>query len=213
MLGLAVFGVPMAILSGLIRLCMGSPVLHRVMRPGLNGEPFVLYKFRTMKDLADAAGRPLPDKDRITSLGRILRKTSVDELPQLFNVLLGDMSLVGPRPLRTEYLQLYTRHQARRHEVKPGITGLAQIRGRNKLSWEERFALDVWYVDHANLVLDLRILLQTVVKVIGRKSINPDGDLDVPSFSGSPSTNQPQFELHGVPSGLLSKSLPTDIDS
>jgi len=188
--GLAVFALPMAIVAGLIRLYMGSPVLYRVMRPGLHAELFLLYKFRTMRDLVDAAGRPVSDKARITPLGRVLRKTSLDELPQLVNVLKGDMSLVGPRPLKVEYLKLYTKHQARRHEVKPGITGLAQIKGRNTLSWDERFALDVWYVDHASLILDLRILLQTVVNVVRCDSVSPDGDLDVPSFSGSVSTAQ-----------------------
>jgi sugar transferase EpsL len=183
--GLAIFGVPMAIIAGLIRLRMGSPVLYRVIRPGLHAEPFLLHKFRTMRDLMDAAGRSLSDKERITPLGRILRKTSLDELPQLVNVLNGDMSLVGPRPLNIEYLSLYTPQQARRHQVKPGITGLAQIKGRNTLSWEERFALDVWYVDHANLLLDLRILLQTLVNVLRRDGVSPDGDLDVPSFTGS----------------------------
>jgi lipopolysaccharide/colanic/teichoic acid biosynthesis glycosyltransferase len=185
-LGLAVFGLPMAIVTGLIRLRMRSPVLYRVIRPGLHAKPFLLYKFRTMRDLVDAAGRSLSDKERITPLGRILRETSLDELPQLFNVLNGDMSLVGPRPLKIEYLKLYTPQQARRHEVKPGITGLAQVKGRNTLSWDEKFALDVWYVDHhASLALDLRILLQTVVNVLKRDSISPDGDLDVPSFTGN----------------------------
>lgn len=183
--GLAVFGLPMAIVAGLIRLRMGSPVLYRVIRPGLHAEPFLLHKFRTMRDLIDAAGRSLSDKERITPLGRMLRKTSLDELPQLVNVLNGDMSLVGPRPLNIEYLSLYTPQQARRHQVKPGITGLAQIKGRNTLSWEERFALDVWYVDHANLALDLRILLHTFVNVLRRDGVSPDGDLDVPSFTGS----------------------------
>ena len=184
-LGLAAFGLPMVITAALIRLRMGSPVLYRVTRPGLNAEPFLLYKFRTMRDLVDPAGRPLSDKERITRLGRFLRKTSLDELPQLINVLNGEMSLIGPRPLRIEYLNLYTPQQARRHEVKPGITGVAQIKGRNMLSWEERFALDVWYVDHASLILDLRILLQTVLIVLRRESVSPDGDLDVPSFTGS----------------------------
>jgi len=183
--GFAAFGLPMAIVAGLIRLRMGSPVLYRVIRPGLHAEPFLLYKFRTMRHRVDPAGMSLSDKERITPLGRILRKTSLDELPQLFNVLNGDMSLVGPRPLKIEYLNLYTPQQARRHEVKPGITGLAQIKGRNTLRWDERFALDVWYVDHARLVLDLRILLQTVVNVLRRDSISPEGDLDVPSFTGS----------------------------
>ena len=197
-LGLAVFGVPMVIVAGLLRLRMGSPVLYRVMRPGLHAEPFLLHKFRTMRDLIDTEGRSLSDKERITPLGRFLRKTSLDELPQLVNVLNGEMSLVGPRPLKIEYLELYTPQQARRHEAKPGITGLAQINGRNTLSWDERFALDVWYVDHASLALDLRILLQTVVNVLKRDSVSSDGDLDVPSFTGSLSPNQAQ---RGLPSG------------
>ena len=184
-LGLAVFGIPMAIMAGVIRLRMGPPVLYRVMRPGLHAEPFLLHKFRTMRDLIDTKGKSLSDKERITPLGRVLRKTSLDELPQLFNVLNADMSLVGPRPLKIEYLKLYAPQQARRHEVKPGITGLAQVKGRNTLSWDEKFALDVWYVDHASLALDLRILLQTVVNVLTRDSISPDGDLDVPSFTRS----------------------------
>lgn len=175
----------MAILAGLIRFRMGSPVLYRVIRPGLNTEPFLVYKFRTMRDLVDGAWRPLSDKERVTPLGRFLRKTSLDELPQLLNVLFGEMSLVGPRPLKVEYLKLYTPQQARRHQVRPGITGLAQISGRNTLSWDERFALDIWYVDHASLALDLRILLQTVIHLLRRDSVSPDGDLDVPSFTGS----------------------------
>ena len=137
---------------------MGRPILFRARRPGLRAKTFTLRKFRTMRDLADPAGKALPDKARITPLGRVLRRSSIDELPQLLNVLKGDMSLVGPRPLKIEYLPLYTPRQARRHEVKPGITGLAQINGRNTLSWEEKFDLDVWYVDHASLLLDLRIL-------------------------------------------------------
>jgi lipopolysaccharide/colanic/teichoic acid biosynthesis glycosyltransferase len=199
-LGLAVFGLPMAIVAGLIRLRMGSPVLYRVIRPGLHAEPFLLYKFRTMRDLVDATGRSLSDKERITPLGRFLRRTSLDELPQLINVLKGDMSLVGPRPLNVEYLKLYTPQQSRRHEVKPGITGLAQIRGRNRLSWGERFALDVWYVDHASLALDLRILVQTVVRVLRHDSVTPDGDLDVPAFTGSWSADRTQHSLQGIPS-------------
>ncbi len=200
--GLALCALPMAIVAGLIRLRMGSPVLYRVIRPGLNGRPFLLYKFRTMRKLVDAANKPLADKERITPLGCVLRRTSLDELPQLMNVLSGDMSLVGPRPLMMEYLQLYTPEQARRHEVRPGITGLAQIKGRNRLSWDERFALDVWYVDNASLVLDLRILLQTVVDVLRRASVSPDGDLDVPSFTGSPSASHAEYSLHSVPNGF-----------
>jgi len=199
-LGLAIFGIPMAIMAGVIRLRMGPPVLYRVMRPGLHAEPFLLHKFRTMRDLIDTKGKSLSDKERITPLGRFLRKTSLDELPQLVNVLSGEMSLVGPRPLKTEYLELYTPQQARRHEAKPGITGLAQINGRNALSWDERFALDVWYVDHASLVLDLRILLQTVASILKRDSVGSDGDLDVPSFTGSLSANQAQPGLSSGPS-------------
>lgn len=193
---LAILGLPMAILAGLTRIRMGSPVLYRTIRPGLHGRTFVLYKFRTMTDRRDEAGRQLRDKDRITPLGRFLRKTSLDELPQLFNVLKGQMSFVGPRPLLVEYLKLYSPQQARRHEVKPGITGLAQINGRNALSWDERFALDVWYVDHAGQILDLRILLKTIAIVLMRRSISPDGDLDVPSFRGSSSTNFPDEDLY-----------------
>jgi len=199
-LGLAIFGIPMAIMAGVIRLRMGPPVLYQVMRPGLHAEPFLLHKFRTMRDLIDTKGKSLSDKERITPLGRFLRKTSLDELPQLVNVLSGEMSLVGPRPLKTEYLELYTPQQARRHEAKPGITGLAQINGRNALSWDERFALDVWYVDHASLVLDLRILLQTVASILKRDSVGSDGDLDVPSFTGSLSANQAQPGLSSGPS-------------
>lgn len=198
-LGLGMFAVPMAIMAGLIRLLMGSPVLYRVIRPGLHAEPFLLHKFRTMRHLMDSEGRPLSDRERITPLGRFLRKTSLDELPQLVNVLTGQMSLVGPRPLKVEYLKLYTPQQARRHDVKPGITGLAQVKGRNTLSWDERFALDVWYVDHACLILDLRILLQTIGTVLRRQSVSSDGDLDVPSFTGSLSANHVQRDL---PSGL-----------
>jgi lipopolysaccharide/colanic/teichoic acid biosynthesis glycosyltransferase len=142
-----------------------------------------------MRDAYDREGRPLSDKARITWLGRLLRKTSTDELPQLINVLRGEMSLVGPRPLLLEYLKLYTPEQARRHEVQPGITGLAQIKGRNTLSWDERFALDVWYVDHQSLLLDLRILLRTAVSLMRRNTVSKDGDLDVPAFTGSVSAD------------------------
>lgn len=212
-LGLAVFGLPMAIVAGLIRLRMGSPVLYRVIRPGLDAEPFLLHKFRTMRELVDATGRSMSDKERITPLGRFLRRTSLDELPQLINVLKGDMSLVGPRPLNVEYLKLYTPQQSRRHDVKPGITGLAQIRGRNTLSWDERFALDVWYVDHQSLVLDLRILLQTVVRVVRRDSVTPDGDLDVPAFTGSLSATRVQHGLQGIPSAPSSDGSSLRIES
>jgi lipopolysaccharide/colanic/teichoic acid biosynthesis glycosyltransferase len=146
---------------------------------------FEIYKFRTMRDLNDAAGNPLPDRLRITPLGRFLRRTSLDELPELLNVLRGEMSLVGPRPLRVDYLEKYSPEQARRHDVMPGITGLAQINGRNTLNWDERLALDVWYVDHASLWLDLKILMKTAVKVVRAADVDADGDLDVPRFQGT----------------------------
>jgi lipopolysaccharide/colanic/teichoic acid biosynthesis glycosyltransferase len=176
--------------------CMGRPVFFRQPRAGYRGTPFMVFKFRTMLDVYDPKGRPLSDKARITSLGRFLRKTSLDELPQLVNVLVGDMSLVGPRPLLLEYLKLYTPQQARRHEAQPGITGLAQIKGRNTLNWDERFALDVWYIDHQSLFLDLRILLQTVVSLLRRDSVSAEGDLDIPSFTGSLSADPAQSGIH-----------------
>jgi lipopolysaccharide/colanic/teichoic acid biosynthesis glycosyltransferase len=183
---LGIAAIPMAITAVLIRMTMGSPVLYRVERPGLGARPFVLLKFRTMREAVDQHGYPLPDTARVTSLGRILRRTSVDELPQLFNVVRGDMSLVGPRPLNTHYLRLYTPEQARRHEVKPGITGLAQVSGRNALSWEQRFALDVRYVNDVSFRLDFSIVTRTVWAMFTSKTVNADGDLDVPSFTGNP---------------------------
>jgi sugar transferase EpsL len=183
--GLILFGPLMILLSTLVRHSMGAPVLFRATRVGLHERRFTLYKFRTMRNAIDADGNPLPDRERVTPLGRVLRQSSLDELPQLFNVLRGDMSLVGPRPLHEEYLPLYTWEQARRHEVRPGITGLAQVSGRNRLSWEQRFALDVFYVDHVDLMLDIRILLQTLKKVVRREGVSADGDLDVPRFTGT----------------------------
>jgi sugar transferase EpsL len=166
----------------LVRLRLGSPVLFRQQRPGLHGEPFELLKFRTMTDARGADGRLLPDGDRLTPLGRFLRSTSLDELPELINVLRGDMSLVGPRPLLTDYLQHYTSEQARRHAVRPGITGWAAVRDRNATSWERRLQLDVWYVDHWTLGLDLKILLRTVVKVLKRDGISAEGHATMPRF-------------------------------
>jgi lipopolysaccharide/colanic/teichoic acid biosynthesis glycosyltransferase len=183
--GLIVLATPMAIIALLIRVRLGAPVLHRATRPGLHGEPFMMYKFRTMRDLRDVDGRPLPDAARITPLGRWLRRTSLDELPELYNVLRGEMSLVGPRPLCVEYLSLYTPEQARRHEVLPGITGLAQIQGRNAVAWESRFQYDVWYVEHASPALDLAIIGRTVLQLLQRQGVSEDGDVDVPSFQGS----------------------------
>lgn len=164
---------------------LGSPILFRQVRPGLNGDPFTMYKFRTMLDVRDSEGNLLPDEQRLTRFGRFLRSTSLDELPELFNVLKGDMSLVGPRPLLMEYLDRYTPRQARRHEVKPGITGWAQVNGRNALSWEEKFELDVWYVDHWSLWLDIKILLLTVWKVLRREGISAEGHSTAPVFLGS----------------------------
>jgi lipopolysaccharide/colanic/teichoic acid biosynthesis glycosyltransferase len=163
----------------------GSPVIFRQPRPGLFGKVFTFYKFRTMRNRQDKNGNILEDKDRITSLGKILRSTSLDELPSLFNVLRGDMSLVGPRPLLDEYLPLYNEMQKRRHDMKPGITGWAQINGRNAISWEEKFNLDLWYVDNQSLFLDIRILFYTIVKVVRREGISSSNNVTMEKFKGS----------------------------
>lgn len=173
------------LVAAAIRWRMGAPVLFRQLRPGLHGQPFEMIKFRTMLNATDAQGLPLPDAERLTALGRFLRAASLDELPELWNVLKGDMSLVGPRPLLMEYLELYSPEQARRHEVKPGITGWAQVNGRNAISWEEKFRHDVWYVDNRSLRLDLKILLLSVVKVFGRQGISADGEATMPRFRGN----------------------------
>ncbi|MCX6399585.1 MAG: sugar transferase [Propionibacteriales bacterium] len=162
---LAVLSPVLAVVSLLVRRKLGSPVLFSQLRPGLGGEPFRILKFRTMTDAVDASGQPLPDDQRLTPFGAMLRRTSLDELPELINVLKGDMSIVGPRPLLMQYLPLYSAEQFRRHELRPGITGYAQVRGRNAISWEEKFAHDVEYVDRCSLPLDLRIILETVVTV------------------------------------------------
>jgi sugar transferase EpsL len=176
---------PVMILTGLLILVfMGRPVFFRQERPGLHGEPFTLHKFRTMKDERDAEGRPLGDELRLTRLGRVLRSSSIDELPTLLNVLKGEMSLVGPRPLLTEYLPLYDVEQSRRHEVKPGITGLAQVMGRNAIPWERKFELDVWYVEHRTLALDMRILFKTLANVFKREGINQEGHATVERYRG-----------------------------
>ena len=169
----------------LIKLKLGSPVFFRQTRPGLNAKPFEMVKFRTMRDAVDAEGNPLPDEERMTRLGHILRATSLDELPELWNVLKGDMSLVGPRPLLMEYLPLYSAEQYRRHETRPGVTGWAQINGRNALSWEDKFKLDVWYVDHQSLCLDLKILWLTVKKVLVRDGISAEGQATMERFRGN----------------------------
>lgn len=173
------------LLGGLVGFQLGSPVLFRQPRPGLRGQLFTLLKFRTMRDARDAQGNVLPDAERLTALGRFLRSTSLDELPELFNVLKGDMSLVGPRPLLMQYLDRYTPEQARRHEVKPGITGWAQVNGRNALTWERKFELDVWYVEHQSLWLDLKIIAFTIWKIIKREGINQPGQATAEEFKGS----------------------------
>lgn len=176
---------PVLILTAiLVRLKLGSPVLFCQQRPGLGGSPFFLYKFRTMTDARDAQGNLLPDKERLTGFGRFLRSTSLDELPELLNVIKGDMSLVGPRPLLMQYLERYSPRQARRHEVKPGLTGWAQVNGRNALTWEEKFKLDVWYVDHQSLVLDLKIIFMTFWKILKRDGINQPGQATMEEFKG-----------------------------
>ena len=183
--GLVTLAPLLAVVAVLVRGKVGRPVLFRQERPGLNGKPYTIYKFRTMTDARDAAGNLLPDGQRLPRFGRILRAASLDELPELWNVVNGDMSLVGPRPLLMEYLERYTPEQARRHEVKPGITGWAQVNGRNALSWEEKFKLDVWYVDNMSFWLDLKILWMTVVKVLKREGISADGHETMPEFMGS----------------------------
>jgi sugar transferase EpsL len=173
----------LALVAFVVRCTMGAPVLFRQRRPGLNGEPFVILKFRTMRQVEAAIGAT--EADRLGSMGRFLRATSLDELPQLINVLKGDMTLVGPRPLLMQYLNRYTTEQARRHEVKPGVTGWAQVNGRNALSWEEKLAMDVWYVDHHSLWLDLKILARTVGWVVRRRGVNAPGEVTVREFLGS----------------------------
>lgn len=176
---------PLLLASALmVRVKLGSPVLFRQERPGLRGRPFILYKFRTMIDKRDRRGHLLPDNERLASFGRFLRDTSLDELPELWNVLKGDMSLVGPRPLLMQYLERYTREQARRHEVKPGITGWAQVNGRNAITWEEKFKLDVWYVDHRSLWLDIQIICMTLWKILKREGINHPGHVTMEEFRG-----------------------------
>ncbi len=172
------------ILAILVRFLLGSPVFFKQKRPGLHGQPFLLLKFRTMTDSRDAGGDLLPDSERLTSFGRFLRATSLDELPELFNVLKSDMSLVGPRPLLMQYLERYSPEQSRRHEVRPGITGWAQVNGRNALTWEEKFELDVWYVDNWSLWLDIKILFITVWKILKREGINHPGHVTMEEFKG-----------------------------
>jgi len=184
-LAMVVAAPVMLLLAVIIRICLGRPVIFRQTRPGLHGRPFDMFKFRTMNEAKNPSGDLLPDAQRLTPLGRFLRSTSLDELPEFWNVLRGDMSLVGPRPLLMEYLPLYDSHEWRRHEVRPGITGWAQVNGRNALSWEDKFALDVWYVDNRSLWLDLKIIAMTLAQVFRRQGISAHGDATMPRFTGS----------------------------
>ncbi|WP_417539803.1 sugar transferase [Marinobacter sp.] len=182
--GLLLLSPAILIVAWQVRRKLGSPVFFRQTRPGLNGKPFEMVKFRTMLDAHDENGNPLPDSERMTPFGRFLRSSSLDELPELWNVLKGDMSLVGPRPLAMAYLPLYSAEQARRHDVKPGVTGWAQINGRNSIPWKKKFEMDVWYVDNQSLMLDIKILLLTVKKVLARSDVQEGGQDQVESFNG-----------------------------
>ncbi|RDU35625.1 sugar transferase [Neobacillus piezotolerans] len=192
LIGLGILWPIILLTAILVRVRLGSPVLFKQQRPGLHGKPFYVYKFRTMTDERGEEGELLPDDVRLTGFGKMLRKWSLDELPQLLNVLKGDLSLVGPRPLLMEYLELYTDDQARRHEVRPGITGWAQVNGRNNISWEEKFALDVWYVDNQSFWLDMKILFMTFYKVVKSEGISQKGIATVEKFTGSSETGVKQ---------------------
>ena len=182
---LVVLAPVIGVVALLVALNLGTPVVFKQLRPGYKGKPFTIYKFRTMLEASDAKGQALPDHERLTSFGKFLRSSSLDELPELWNVFKGDMSLVGPRPLRMDYLPRYSLEQARRHDILPGVTGWAQINGRNAISWDEKFKLDVWYVDHQSLWLDIKILWLTVLKVFRRDGISAAGHATMPDFMGS----------------------------
>ena len=169
---------------------LGSPVLFRQVRPGLHGKPFEMIKFRTMRDALDAQGNPLPDSERLTSFGKMLRSSSLDEMPELWNVIKGDMSIVGPRPLLTEYLPLYNAEQAKRHDVRPGMTGHAQVNGRNAIGWEEKFKLDTWYVENQSTLLDFKIMFKTVHKVLAKDDISAEGEATMTKFTGTLSKDE-----------------------
>lgn len=183
--GLIVAGPVLLIVALLVRVFLGSPVLFRQQRPGLNAKPFEILKFRTMTDAVGSDGALLPDKDRLTAFGRFLRSSSLDELPELWNVLKGEMSLIGPRPLLMEYVPLYGETQMRRHAMRPGITGWSQVNGRNAIGWDEKFALDVWYVDNQSMLLDVKILFMTVASLVRREGINASEHVPMPKFTGS----------------------------
>jgi lipopolysaccharide/colanic/teichoic acid biosynthesis glycosyltransferase len=196
----------MGVTALLVRVRLGSPVLFRQLRPGLQGRPFTMMKFRTMRDAMTAGGDPLPDHERLTRLGSLLRASSLDELPGLWNVVKGEMSLVGPRPLLMEYLPLYSPEQARRHAVRPGVTGWAQVNGRNAISWDEKFALDVWYVENRSFWLDLKILLLTLKKVFVREGISERGQATMTRFTGNNSGAAP--DVGRDPSKLTERGAP-----
>lgn len=185
LIALVILSPIFAIVAYKVKKNLGSPVLFRQVRPGLNGQPFEMIKFRTMKDAVDKDGNPLPDSERLTPFGKMLRATSLDEMPELWNVLKGEMSLVGPRPLLMEYLPLYNERQAKRHDVCPGVTGYAQVNGRNAISWEQKFEYDVWYVENQSFWLDIKILLKTVKKVFFKEDINAEGEATMSKFTGS----------------------------
>ena len=185
LLGLILLSPVIAVIAWNIRKKLGSPVLFRQVRPGRNGKPFEMIKFRTMRDAHDANGEPLPDSQRMTAFGSFLRSSSLDELPELWNVVKGDMSLVGPRPLLMEYLPLYSAEQYRRHEVRPGVSGWAQINGRNAIEWEEKFKLDTWYVDNQSFWLDMKVIFLTIKKVLVRDGISAEGEATASKFTGS----------------------------
>ncbi|WFE72051.1 sugar transferase [Halomonas sp. M1] len=190
LVGLILLSPVLIIVALLVRYKLGTPVLFRQHRPGLNGKPFEIVKFRSMRDAYDERGHKLSEKERLTPFGRRLRATSLDELPELWNVLKGDMSLVGPRPLLMEYLPHYSAYEARRHEVRPGVTGWAQVNGRNAISWEKKFDYDIWYVDNQTFLLDVKILLLTVKKVFVKEGISYSGDVAMPNFKASKLHNQ-----------------------
>ncbi|MEH7151674.1 sugar transferase [Bacillus thuringiensis] len=189
-IGVLILAIPMGIIAALVRIKLGSRVIFKQQRPGLHGKPFYLYKFRTMTDEKDEQGNLHSDYLRLTSFGKFLRKLSLDELPQLINVMKGDISLIGPRPLLMEYLSLYTPEQDRRHDVRPGITGWAQVNGRNAISWEEKFELDVWYVDHQSFWLDMKIIFLTIVKVFKSEGISQKGHVTIERFTGGNSNKE-----------------------
>lgn len=189
-IGVLILAIPMGIIAALVRIKLGSPVIFKQQRPGLHGKPFYLYKFRTMTDEKDEQRNLHSDHLRLTSFGKFLRKLSLDELPQLINVMKGDISLIGPRPLLMEYLSLYTPEQNRRHDIRPGITGWAQVNGRNAISWEEKFELDVWYVDHQSFWLDMKIIFLTIIKVFKSEGINQKGHATIERFTGKNSNKE-----------------------